>query len=156
MTPETLLETLRLHGRSSVCLVEPRDARAWAEVVAGLLAVQRYTPTPSPTPALLEHVDSTLDLAARVVELEVKLAELEREANNLQEERDDLNLTVTVLRRELAKERTTADQSVTGEVLVANLGRCGFCGLEKDAAELINGECASASSCVARAERLIR
>lgn len=135
MSPEILLETLRLHGRSSVCCVEPRDARAWAEVVAALLAVQRYTPTPSPTPALLEHVDSTLALTARVVELEQEVARL---------------------KAELAAERTTADQSVTGEVAAANLGRCGFCGLEKDEAELINGECASASSCVARAERMIR
>lgn len=73
MTPETLLETLRLHGKSSVCLVEPRDAREWAEVVAALLAVQRYTPSDSPTPQAVA-VDATLDLAARFVELEQQSA----------------------------------------------------------------------------------
>ena len=107
MSPETLLETLRLHGKSSVCLVEPRDAREWAEVVAALLAAQRYTPTPSPTPAAVESVDRTLELAARIVELEQEVARLQGEVAGVVElEMELVRLQAEVARLEASEAAT--------------------------------------------------
>lgn len=147
MSPEALLETLRLHGKSSVCCIEPRDAREWAEVVAALLAAQRYTAI-VPHPDAVESVDRTLELAARVVELEQEVARLSVDLDTAKGGLAFWMRETQTAERHMANLRRERMQSVTQQVAEANLGqRCGFCGEPKPAAELVNGECADKAAC---------
>lgn len=97
LTLPELLEEMRLHAKSAVVNLEPSRVATWLAVLQATTSAPPlvYVSPDSPTPAIVEHVDATLALSARVVELEQEVARL---------------------RAELAAERTTADQSVTGEV----------------------------------------
>lgn len=116
LTLPELFEEMRLHAKSSVVNLEPSRVATWLAVLQASAMVPPlvYVSADSPTPALVEHVDLTLAISARVVELEVKLAELERDstaaetslgyaADGFREGMEDAQKRVAELEQEVAR-----------------------------------------------------